>query len=243
MSGTIVDMHMHTTNGASDSALTPDQLLVEARRIGLTGLNITEHDRLWDRHELDRYRELSGLFVNNGMEISTDMGHMIAVGLTRYVPGIRHAATLREELDKVGGFLIVAHPFRHFFDPVHYMRQGKKPVFLTLEEAAELPVFKLVDAVEVLNGGSMPRENKFALQVARLHQLKTVGGSDCHSTSGIACFATQFEKELHSEEEFLEELHAGRMYPVEGLNLGRQVPYGEVGAELDVEEARGRAGS
>jgi predicted metal-dependent phosphoesterase TrpH len=237
MAGTIVDMHLHTTSGASDSALTPEQLVAEAHRIGLTGVNISEHDRLWDRHALDKFRETSGLFVNNGMEISTDMGHMIAVGLKTYVPGIRHAQKLREELDKVGGFLIVAHPFRHFFDPVHYMRQGKKPVFLTLDEACELPVFKVVDAIEVLNGGSMPRENKFALAVARRLGIKMTGGSDAHSTSGIACFSTQFEKELHTEAELLEELHAGRCYPIEGLNLGQQIPYGQVGNELDAEAA------
>ena len=237
MTGTIVDMHLHTTNGASDSALTPEQLVREAHRVGLTGVNISEHDRLWDRHALQQFRETSGLFVNNGMEISTDMGHMIAVGLKTYVPGIRHCATLRAELDKVGGFLIVAHPFRHFFDPVHYMRQGKKPVFLTLEEACDLPVFKIVDAIEVLNGGSMPRENKFALQVARAIGKPATGGSDAHSTAGVACFSTQFEKELHEPEELLEELHAGRFYPIEGLNLGKKIPYGDIAAELDAEEA------
>lgn len=242
MSGTIVDMHLHTTNGASDSALTPEQLVREANRVGLTGVNISEHDRLWDRFALQQFRETSGLFVNNGMEISTDMGHMIAVGLKSYVPGIRHCETLRAELDKVGGFLIVAHPFRHFFDPVHYMRQGKKPVFLTLDEACELPVFKIVDAIEVLNGGSMPRENKFALQVARRLGKPCTGGSDAHSTSGVACFATQFEKGLRSEAELLEELHAGRFHPIEGLNVGRKVPYGDIAAELDAEEAAARAG-
>lgn len=237
MTGTIVDMHLHTVNGASDSALTSEQLLSEAHRIGLTGVNITEHDRLWDRHALEKFRETAGLFVNNGMEISTDMGHMIAVGLKSYVSGIRSAVKLREELDKVGGFLIVAHPFRHFFDPVHYMRQGKKPVFLTLDEACELPVFKVVHAIEVLNGGSMPRENKFALQVARRLGKTCTGGSDAHSTSGIACFSTQFEKQLTTEAELLEELHAGRCYPIEGLNLGKVIPFGAVGVELDAEEA------
>ena len=49
MTGTIVDMHLHTVNGASDSALTSEQLLAEAHRIGLTGVNITEHDRLQKR--------------------------------------------------------------------------------------------------------------------------------------------------------------------------------------------------
>jgi len=33
MTGTIVDMHVHTVRGAADSSLTPDQLIEEARRI------------------------------------------------------------------------------------------------------------------------------------------------------------------------------------------------------------------
>ena len=48
MPGTIIDMHLHTTKGASDSMLNPDDLIEEARRVGLTGVNITEHDRMWE---------------------------------------------------------------------------------------------------------------------------------------------------------------------------------------------------
>ena len=48
MPDTIVDMHLHTVKGGSDSSLTPEQLMEEARRIGLSGVNISEHDRLWD---------------------------------------------------------------------------------------------------------------------------------------------------------------------------------------------------
>ena len=100
--------------------------------------------------------------MNFGMEVSTDIGHMIAIGLKQYVGGIRRAPKLREELDKVGGFLIVAHPFRHLFDPVTAMRKGGEPFTMTPEQAAEMPVFKLVHAIEVGNGANTPRENYFA---------------------------------------------------------------------------------
>src|SRR3970282_2437719 len=119
MPGTIVDMHVHTTRGAADSSLTPDHLIEEARRIGLTGINLTEHDRLWDPYLLREFREKSRLFVSQGMEVSTDLGHMIVVGLDTYVPGIQKALELRRVLDEGGGFMTVAHPFRHFFVPGH----------------------------------------------------------------------------------------------------------------------------
>ncbi len=209
--GTIIDMHMHTVLGAYDSSLKPEHLVEEAARVGLTGVNITEHDRIWDEFTLTRFREANPqLFINNGMEVSTDMGHVIAIGLRTYAPGIRRLAELRRVADDVGAFLIVAHPFRHFFDPVHFMRQGKKPLEMIPENLARLPVFEYVDAIEVLNGCNTPRENIFALQVSKVLGKPGTGGSDCHSTQGIGFYCTVFERDLESPQMMLEELRAGR---------------------------------
>jgi len=228
MPGTIVDMHVHTTRGAADSSLTPDQLIEEAHRIGLTGINLTEHDRLWDPYLLKEFRERSGLFVSQGMEVSTDMGHMIVVGLETYVPGIRRAVELRRVLDEVGGFMIVAHPFRHFFDPVHFRRDGRPPFDMTPEEAAEkMPVFKIVDELEVCNGGCTPQENQFALRVARALGKQGIGASDCHSTNGVGYFTTVFEEEIRDQAHMLELLHGRRFYAAQGLSTGNFRPFGE----------------
>jgi hypothetical protein len=228
MPGTIVDMHVHTVRGAADSSLTPDQLIEEAKRIGLSGVNITEHDRVWDAHQITELRRKSGLFVCRGMEVSTDLGHMIVVGLEQYVPGIRRAAELRRVLDDVGGFMIVAHPFRHFFDPVHFRRDGRPPFDMTPEEAAaRMPVFRLVDEIEVANGGTAARENQFALRVARLVGKRGIGASDCHSTQGVGYFVTVFEEELRDQEQMLALLRARRFYPAQGLPAGDLRPYEE----------------
>jgi sugar phosphate isomerase/epimerase len=228
MPGTIVDMHVHTVRGAADSSLTPDQLIEGARRIGLTGVNISEHDRVWEPHLLEEFRERSGLFVSRGMEVSTDMGHMIVIGLDRYVAGIRRAAELRRVLDEVGGFMTVAHPFRHFFDPIHFRRDGRPPFEMTPEEAAEhMPVFKLVDEIEVANGGSTPRENQFALKVAKVLGKRGIGASDCHSTQGVGYYVTVFDEELRNEEHMLEQLRARRFHAAEGLPAGDLRPYVE----------------
>ena len=222
MTGTIVDMHVHTVRGAADSSLKPEQLVEVARGIGLTGVNITEHDRMWDDHQLKEFREQSGLFVNRGMEVSTDMGHIIAVGLTAYVPGIRKAKELRAVLNDLGGFMIVAHPFRHFFDPIHFRREGRPPFDMTPEEAAErMSIFGLVDDIEVANGGTHAKENQFALKVARVLGKRGVGASDCHSTQGVGYFVTVFEEELRDEAHMLEQLHAGRYYSGQGLPEGQ----------------------
>lgn len=216
--GTIIDMHLHTTRGASDSGLDPEDLAEEARSRGLTAVHVSEHDRLWDRFQLDAFRERhNDLLVANGMEVSTDLGHILALGLKEYVGGIRRAETLRRVADEQGAFLVVAHPFRHFFDPVYFRRQGKEPFTLTPEQAAKLPVFQLVDAVEVLNGANTLRENLFALRVAQAAGKPGTGGSDAHSTQGIGIFCAVLERNCSTQEELLEELHAGRFHAGHGL--------------------------
>lgn len=228
MPGTIIDMHLHTTRGASDSMLDPDDLIAEAMRVGLTGVNITEHDRMWESWDLSPFRKKhEGIFVSNGMEVSTDMGHILAVGLKGYAPGIRRLEKLREVANEQGAFLIVAHPFRHFFDPVHFKREGKEPFNLTPEQAAKLPVFQLVDGIEVLNGCNTPRENYFALQVAKAMGKPGTGGSDAHSTQGIGYFTAVFDEELLSQEHMVDQMHKGRFHPGRGLPEGKLNNYWE----------------
>jgi hypothetical protein len=124
-------------------------------------------------------------------------------------------------VDDAGGFMIVAHPFRHFFDPIHFRRDGSTPFDMTPEEAAErMPVFGLVDDLEIGNGGSTPRENQFALRVARVLGKRGIGASDCHSTQGVGCFTTVFDEELRDQAHLVELLRAGRFQAYEGLNVG-----------------------
>ena len=228
MPGTIIDMHLHTTKGASDSMLNPDDLITEATRVGLTGVNITEHDRMWESWDLAPFRKKHDhIFVNNGMEVSTDMGHILAIGLKGYAAGIRRLQKLREVADEQGAFLVVAHPFRHFFDPVHFKREGKEPFNLQPEQAAKLPVFQLVHGIEVLNGCNTPRENYFALQVAKIIGKPGTGGSDAHSTQGIGYFAAVFDETLETTEQMVEQMHKGRFHPGRGLAEGKLNNYWE----------------
>ena len=164
MPGTILDAHIHTVRGAADSALQPDDLLAEANRIGLTGVNLTEHDRVWERYDWKNFVTAmgeAGVYLNQGMEVSTDLGHIIVFGIDQYYSGIRSAERLREVCDEIGAFMTVAHPFRHFFDPVTFRRKGEEPFSMTPDEAAErMHVFQVVHGIEVGNGGNTaPRES------------------------------------------------------------------------------------
>lgn len=207
----IIEMHVHTNPDSSDSMLSKEDLVTVGIDTGLSGANLAEHDKVLERHQQESIRNTyPNFFFNFGMEVSTDLGHMIAIGLKEYLPGIRRAEKLREELDKVGGFLIVAHPFRRLFDPVTAMRTGET-FDLTPEQAAEtMPVFKIVHTLEIANGANTPKENAYAAEVARLLGVRGTGGSDAHSTSGLGYFATGFDTIVDSQDGLLEELHAGR---------------------------------
>ena len=77
----ILDLHIHTSWHSADSNLSPIELIREAKRLGLDGVVVTEHDHGWDRF---RARELAAehdfLFLR-GMEVSTDLGHILVCGL------------------------------------------------------------------------------------------------------------------------------------------------------------------
>ncbi|MCH7484963.1 MAG: circularly permuted type 2 ATP-grasp protein, partial [Chloroflexi bacterium] len=113
-----------------------------------------------------------------------------------------------------------------FLDPVHFRREGRPPFDMTPEEAAErMPIFGLVDDIEVANGGTHSKENQFALKVARVLGKRGVGASDCHSTQGVGYYVTVFEEELRDEPHMLELLHAGRYYAAQGLPNGKLRAY------------------
>lgn len=231
--GTVIDLHIHTTKGSYDSSLTPEELVKEAKRIGLDGVCITEHGGIWDRHELERFASQLDILVVRGMEINTDLGHIVVFGLDRYMSGIHRARDMRRAVEDAGGFMIAVHPFRRALGDDGFSSASRREALPTVEEAAELPIFGLVDEIEILNGACNDFENFFALQVAKKLGMVGTGGSDAHSTNGVGCFTTVFERQLRTQEEFIHELRTGRFYAAEGLLNGELIPYSDGVTDLD----------
>ena len=203
----IFDLHIHTTTSA-DSNLSPLELIQEAKRIGMDGVVVTEHDRCWDRFAIkDLAAEHDFLFLR-GMEVSTDLGHILVYGLDEYLPGIMRAERLREVVDDAGGAMVAAHPFRRIF--TRDFRNGQEDAPRSLEEAAHRRIFELTDGIEVCNGGSVDRENKLAIEVCEYLGQAPTGGSDAHSDLGIGRFATQFDDPIRTEADVIEALKKRR---------------------------------
>jgi predicted metal-dependent phosphoesterase TrpH len=226
----LFDLHIHTTKGSSDSSLSPEDLILEAERLGLLGLCITEHSGPWDRHQFENFASRHNVVLVRAMEVDTDHGHMLAFGLDQYQSGFGQAEELYRAAKAVGGFIVTAHPFRGVLSKPSRMRPAlyqtvTDPLPSRPEEALHHPVFKVVHAIEVANGGTVDRENEFAMKVAGLLRLPITGGSDAHSVHGLGRCVTAFRDEVHTEAEFLAALHSGKFFPAVGLRSGQLQPY------------------
>jgi predicted metal-dependent phosphoesterase TrpH len=65
-----VDLHIHST--ASDGTLTPEEIVREAKRIGLSGIAVADHDVLDGSQQAVAHGESLGVCVAPAVEISTD---------------------------------------------------------------------------------------------------------------------------------------------------------------------------
>lgn len=210
ISSFLVDLHVHTTGGSADASLRPVQLGPEAAKLGLHGVAVTEHFRLWTEHEVQWHASGHDLLILPGQEYSTSLGHILAFGVTPFSGDSRDPATLYEAAERDGGLLIAAHPFRYFF---RTPTQGYHPSTMRTNdpaEAATLPIFQFVHAIEALNGHCTEEENDFAREVAELLGLPTTAGSDAHYPDDLGRCLTGFERPLSNITELVETLRLGK---------------------------------
>lgn len=65
-----IDLHTHSTG--SDGTFTPTELVLEARRVGLSALALTDHDSVSGIDEFVRAGEANGIETVPGVELSTE---------------------------------------------------------------------------------------------------------------------------------------------------------------------------
>ena len=204
----LIDLHAHTAPRSDDSELTPDELIINAKRAGLDALCLTEHDAFWNDEDIAALRRRHNFLILPGVEITTEEEHLLVFGLTRWVIGMSRAAFVKELVDKAGGAIIVAHPFRRKIlkvgdpDNTRYHRE--------LDRACENPFYGMVDAIEVFNARGSERENAFSKEIAERLNLRGMAASDAHEARDLGRAATCFERRISNIPELIAELKAGR---------------------------------
>jgi predicted metal-dependent phosphoesterase TrpH len=189
----LIDLHTHSRPYSGDSVLTAEDLVERAAAAGLDGVALTEHDALRPLEEVEALAARTGILVLRGIEITTDIGHVLAFGLRCYSPALRSIEALRHEADACGAVIFLAHPYRGWNRPIDWER---------------LP--ELVHGVEALNGQEHATRNERAQRLATGFSLPGIGGSDTHFLPGLAVCATRLPHRPAGEADLVGMLHAGR---------------------------------
>jgi predicted metal-dependent phosphoesterase TrpH len=204
----VIDMHVHTSPASPCASDAVDAMIEEAKRIGLQGICLTDHNYVWSADAVQALREKHDFLVLRANEIITEQGDVLVFGFYEDIQGVTKLAELNKRVAAVDGFIVAAHPFRGF------LTFGADDVGLTSDSAMAREMFKWVDGVETLNGKVTDTENKLSLDVAKGLGLPSTGGSDAHDVSTVGVYATVFEQIIDSEEGLLAALKEGKYRPM-----------------------------
>jgi len=176
------DFHNHTT--FSDDSQTKPKDLVE-RLIAHPSIKVaavTDHDSVQGIKTVrDLAKPYPDVLIVPGVEISTPQGDVVILG-TEELPTKPWSVESVVEFAKANSFVsIAAHPFREW----------------GLGEAARTSG---VDAIEVLNGGSLYSANKLAHDLAAQLGLPGVAGSDSHKPSELFSVYTEVQAGMNVDE-------------------------------------------
>ena len=170
-----IDLHVHTIY-SSDSFITPKQLVFYAKKRGLDGVAVTDHDRLDSSLKICRETDF---LVLPGMEISSVDGHIVALNVPENIPkGLRSEETV-ERIHQAGGIAIACHPVSFFKGSL-----GKA-------------VTSNFDAIEVINSSAFPfrYSKKRSEELASRLGIARVAGTDAHFAPEIGCAFTLIDAE------------------------------------------------
>jgi len=186
----LIDMHTHTSVYSTDSNLLPHEALTRAAECGIDGVVLTEHDVVWPAEHAAQLTEQVGILVLPGVEVTTELGHVLVYGLDALVPRITDARRLRALCDERNALMFLAHPAR---DPG-----------LRVPRAA----MELFDGVEGLNGCDGPLQNQSASSRGRTRPLPPIGGSDSHAMHEVGTAATEFAAQIETVADLLAALRS-----------------------------------
>ncbi len=155
-----IDLHVHTTY-SYDSLITPKDLIFYAKKRGLDGVAITDHDGI--DGALKIAKETDFLIVP-GIEISSLNGHIIGLNVDELVPPKLSVDETLDRIHEAGGIAVACHPITFF------------------KESLKVHISARFDAIEVINSSAFP----FKYSVRRSEEIASrlgiarVAGSDAH---------------------------------------------------------------
>jgi len=157
------DLHIHS-EFSSDGTMSPEEIVEYAKKRGLDGIAITDHNTVKGGLEAKKY-ETDDFEVIVGTEVMTERGEVTGLFLSREVAA-RDFRSVVADIKSQGGIVVIPHPFDRL----------RKSAFHPLAEDTEW-----IDAIEVFNARCVFfKDNEKAAMFAATHNLAVVAGSDAH---------------------------------------------------------------
>lgn len=156
-----IDLHVHTEY-SYDGLITPKELVYYAKKRGLDGVAITDHDTI--KGALKIAEEAADFLIIPGIEISSVNGHVVGLNVCETV---QRGLSVEETVDKIhdaGGIAVACHPTTFFKNTLGKHMKAK------------------FDAVEVINASAFPFKQsvKRSKEFAKDLGVAQVAGSDAH---------------------------------------------------------------
>ena len=209
----LIDLHTHSYPQSDDSFMSVDELIEGSKSLGLDGICLTDHDNFWTAGEIRDLSRKHDFLVIPGCEINTEAGHVLVFGLTQYEFGMHKLEFLQASVERAGGVLIAAHPYRRRFLEEPAERPGIREEML--ERARGDEFFQMCQGIEALNGRGLAIQNEFSLELGGLLNTNMTAGSDAHKVEQIGTVATEFKGPVSCLKDLIKELREGRYHPVD----------------------------
>lgn len=207
----LIDLHAHTSPRSNCSRTTLEELVRTARARGLDALCITEHDVRWPGTELADASRLFGLPLIPGVELTTDVGHVLVFGpLHKPLWMGYRLAELVEECEHSDTALVLPHPVRRYAGE-RAVRGGRVPP--TPAEIAALPQWEAVHAIEIASTQTTVLEHTLTAAALAVVVRPAVGASDAHGPGLAGRYATEIDGPVHTAEQLASEIRAGHVRP------------------------------
>lgn len=207
----LIDLHAHTAPRSNCSRTTLEELVETARSRGLDALCITEHDVRWPGDELADASKLLDFPLIPGVELTTDVGHVLVFGPLQKPLWLGYKLEeLVEECEQSDTALVLPHPVRRLAGE-RAIRGGRVPPVPA--DVASLPQWEAVHAVEVASTQTTLLEHTLTAAALAVVPRPTVASSDAHGPGLAGAYATEVDGNVRTAEDLALQIRAGHVAP------------------------------
>ena len=154
------DLHIHSKY-SYDSCMDIEKILEIAKKKGLSGISITDHNTIkGSLKAMETAKKKGGLLVIPGIEITTNYGDIIGLFINEEIKS-RNALEVIDIIKSQGGIASLAHPFKR-------------------NKAIDEELLLKIDAIEVFNSRCSRKVNQKAEELFRNSNIGITAGSDAH---------------------------------------------------------------